>query len=255
VTTKSNSPRRTIKRTRAHWPQGSDEKAMRDELARELLGVCMTALQAYGLDRSKLIDLAGQAVTLKGSTPTMTRVLQDMYWMGELISDWAENPAYLDSEGRPQVIQINGSGISLKSLVQKFFAHRSVQKILELGCQTQVMERVGDKKVALLNACVMFTGNPLLMLAHSRRSVRRFLSSANYNAWAPTDQANIWPERTAFSAVPEPEFPEFIKVMRPQIASLLEMGNRWLASRAAIKQSTRSQRKVTMGIQAFVFRE
>ena len=92
----------------------------------------MTALQAYGLDRSKLIDLAGQAVTLKGSTPTMTRVLQDMYWMGELISEWAENPAYLDSEGRPHVIQINGSGISLKSLVQKFFAHRSVQKILEM---------------------------------------------------------------------------------------------------------------------------
>jgi hypothetical protein len=228
---------------------------MRDELARELLGVCMTALKAYGLDRGKLIDLAGQAVALKGSTPTMSRVLQDMYWMGELISEWAENPAYLDSEGRPHVIQINGSGISLKALVQGFFGHRSVQEILELGCQTQVMERVGDKKVALLNACVMFTGKPLLMLAHSIRSVRRFLSSANYNAWAPTDQTNIWPERTAFSAVPEADFPEFIKVMRPQIASLLEMGNRWLASRAAVKQSTRARRKVTMGIQAFVFRE
>jgi hypothetical protein len=255
VTTKRKSPRRKLKRSQMHWPQGSDEKAMRDDLARELLSVCMTALQAYGLDLRRIVELARQAVALKGSTPTMTRVLQDMYWMGELISEWAENPAYLDGEGRPQVIQINGSGISLKGLAQKFFGHRSVQEILELGCQTQVMERVGDKKVALLNDCVMFTGDPFLMLAHSIRSVRRFLSSADYNAWAPIDQANIWPERTAFSAVPEADFPEFIKVMRPQIASLLEMGNRWLASRAAVKQRTGSRRKITMGIQAFVFRE
>jgi hypothetical protein len=238
-----------------HWPQGSDEKAMRDDLARELLGVCMTALQGYGLDRRSMVGLAGQALTLRGGTPAMTRVLQDMYWMGELISEWAENPAYLDGEGRPQVIQINGAGISLNALVQKFFGRRSVQEILELGCQTQVMERVGDKKVARFNACVMFTGNPLLMLAHSIRSVRRFLNSATYNAWAPIDQADIWPERTAFSAVPESDFPEFIKVMRPQIASLLEMGNRWLMARADIKQRPGSRRKVTMGIQAFVFRE
>jgi hypothetical protein len=237
------------------WPQGSEEKAMRDHLARELLGVCMTALQAYGLDHRRTVELARKAVALKGSTPTMTRVLQDMYWIGELIGDWAENPAYLDGQGRPQVIPVNGSRISLKGLVQKFFGHRSVQEILELGCQTQVMERVGDTKVALLNDCVMFTGNPFLMLAHSIRSVRRFLSSANYNARAPADQANIWPERTAFSAVPEAVFPEFKKVMRPQIASLLEMGNRWLASRAAVRQRAGSRRKITMGIQAFVFRE
>ena len=237
------------------WPMDSRERAIRDTLARELLGVCISALESYGLNRRRLMELAEDAASGDRSTPATTKALQDIYWMGELISDWAESAEYLDSEGRPQVIRIKGRGVSLNSLVHKFFGGRSVEEILKLGCQTQVMERIGHDKVARFNSCVMFTGNPLLTLAHSARSIRRFLRSASYNAWTPNDPAHSLPEQTAFNAVPEEDFPEFVRVMREQISSILEMGNRWLTSRAIARRQSGSGKKVTMGIQAFVFRE
>lgn len=237
------------------WPMDSHERVIRDTLARELLGVCISALESYGLNQRRLMELAEDAASGDRRTPATTKALQDIYWMGELISEWAESADYLDSEGRPQVIRIKGKGVSLTSLVHKFFDGRSVEEILKLGCQTQVMERIGHDKVARFNSCVMFTGNPLLTLAHSTRSVRRFLRSASYNAWTPNDPAHSLPEQTAFNAVPEEDFPEFVRVMREQISSILEMGNRWLTSRATASRLSGSGKKVTIGIQAFVFRE
>ena len=166
------------------WPMNSHERAIRDTLARELLGVCMSALESYGLSQRRLTELAKDAASGDRSTPATTKALQDIYWMGELISEWAESADYLDSEGRPQVLRIKGRGVSLNSLVHKFFGGRSLEEILKLGCQTQVMERIGHDKVARFNSCVMFTGNPLLTLAHSARSIRREISATHASLWS-----------------------------------------------------------------------
>jgi hypothetical protein len=250
VTRRAQEPERS-------WQTDSHENisSVREDLARELLCVCVSALEAFGLDRTRLTDLSQEAVNGSRATPATDLALRDIYWLGELVTEWGESSAYLDGEGHPKVIPISGSGTSLTSLVRKYYGDQPVELILKLGCQTQVMERIGKDKVARLNSCIMFTGNPLLILAHSTRSIRRFLRSAGFNAGAANTSAQAWPEQTAFNTVPEADFPEFIQVMRQQMAGVLEMCNRWLTSRATIRRRLGSEKKVTMGIQAFVFRE
>ena len=255
MTTKSNSPRRTIKRTRMHWPQGSDEKAMRDDLARELLGVCMTALEAYGLDRSKLTELAGQAARNLGQTfNCATDVLAEALLLGEVISKWGEDSAYLDASGRPAVLNASGRKPSFATLANEYFPKRSVADIISLGCRARVIEKVGIDKVAQLNNIVLFTGNSFLQLAHSVRTIRWFLATANFNRQVNPQHVVGWPDREAHVEISEEDFSEFVRIVRPQISGLVEMSNRWLCRRSARHRNLKLKRRVA-GIQVFVFRE
>jgi hypothetical protein len=114
------------------------------------------------------------------------------------------------------------------------------------------MERVGQDKIARLNDCVVFTGNSFLILAHSVRTVRRFLSTANFNRKPRIAIANGRPDRTSCGEISDKDCAEFIRVMRPQISNMLEMSNRWLAQRADVPRSGSKRTKIA-GVQAFLF--
>jgi hypothetical protein len=237
------------------WPQGSEEKAMRDHLARELLGVCMTALQAYGLDHTELIDLAGKAARDLGQPSNRaTDVLAEALQLGEVISKWGEDSAYLDASGRPAVLTISGRKPSFATLVNEYFPKRSVADIISLGCRARVIEKVGIGKVAQLNNIVLFTGNSFLQLAHSVRTIRWFLATANFNRHVDPEYVVGWPDREAHVEVSEKDFAEFVRIVRPQISGLVEMSNRWLCRRAAHYKNPRLKRRAA-GIQVFVLRE
>jgi hypothetical protein len=116
------------------------------------------------------------------------------------------------------------------------------------------MERVGENKVARLNDCVVFTGNSYLILAHSVRTVRRFLSTANFNRQQGIAIAEGRPDRTSCGEISDKDFSELIRVMRPQISDIVEMSNRWLAQRAKLARRGDRRMKVA-GVQAFLFRD
>jgi hypothetical protein len=99
---------------------------------------------------------------------------------------------------------------------------------------------------------VVFTGNSFLILAHSVRTVRRFLSTANFNRQRRIAIAEGRPDRTSCGDISDKDFSEFIRVMRPQISDIVEMSNRWLAQRAKTT-GNRSEKKKSAGIQAFLF--
>jgi hypothetical protein len=255
VTTKRKSPRRKLKRSQMHWPQGSDEKAMRDDLARELLSVCMTALQAYGLDRNKLIEFAREAARNLGqSSNCATEVLAEALQLGEVISRWGEDSAYLDASGRPAVLSVSGRKPSFATLANEYFPKRSVTDIVSLGCRARVIEKVGIGKVAQLNNIVLFTGNSFLQLAHSVRTIRWFLATANFNRHVNPEHVVGWPDREAHVEISEKDFAEFVRIVRPQISGLIEMSNRWLCRHSARNRNPRLKRRVA-GIQVFAFRD
>jgi hypothetical protein len=238
-----------------HWPQGSDEKAMRDDLARELLGVCMTALQGYGLDPSKLVDLARDASHQLGQTSSRaTDVLAEAIQLGEVLSKWGEDSAYLDASGRPAVLNINGNKPSFAALADEYFPTRRIADIISLGCRARVIEKVGPGKVAQLNNIVLFTGNSFLQLAHSVRTIRWFFATANFNRQVNPAHVVGWPDREAHVEISEKDFAEFVKIVRPQVSGLVEMSNRWLCRRNALHRNSRIKRRLA-GLQVFVFRE
>ncbi|GEM_PF-2128643 len=235
------------------WPGDSQDMAMRDALAIELLTACMAALRSYGLGETRLAELAREAVIGKSSRMDSARaVLEAAQQLAEMIAKWGEHPAFLDASGRPAVLSINGRKSSFGSLATEFFPTYGISDVVDFGCEANAMERVGQNKIARLNDCVVFTGNSFLILAHSVRTVRRFLSTANFNRHPRIAIASGRPDRTSSGEISDKDFSEFIRVMRPQISDMVEMSNRWLGQRAKPSKNG-SKRKKIAGVQAFLF--
>jgi hypothetical protein len=237
------------------WPGNSRDMAIRDALAIELLTACMAALRTYGLRKSRLAELARKAVTGNaGSMNSAKAVLEAAQQLAEMIAKWGEHPTYLDGSGRPAILSIAGRKSSFQSLAREFFPTYAPSDVVNFGCEANAMERIGKDKVARLNECVVFTGSSFLILAHSVRTVRRFLGTANFNRQPRIAIAAGRPDRTSCGEISDTDFSEFITVMRPQISDLVEMSNRWLGQRAKLPKNRGKRRKVA-GVQAFLFFE
>jgi hypothetical protein len=236
-------------------PQAYDQ-TLRDALARELIGVCMATLKTYGMDSERLADLAVESAAQNSAEISRaTAVLAEAQRLSEAANKWIEDPAYLDATGRPAVLSVReGASGSFAALAHEFFPEWTVTDVVKLGCKTNVLEKVGADKVALLNSTVLFTGNSLPILAYSIRTVRRYLRTADFNRSANAAALEGWPDRTSFVSVSEDDFHEFVKIFRPQISGLIEMSNRWLFQRSRLARNRLKSKRVA-GIQVFVFRE
>jgi hypothetical protein len=256
--------KKSITKDQAKLRQGSatqpvahfSDKQVRDALGRELLGVCMATLRTYGLRNSRIAELAAEAAAaITGEICSATEVLADAQRLADSMNKWVEDPAYRDITGRPAVLSVRDSGgHCFAALAREFFPERTVGEVVKLGCEANVLERVGPDKVALINSTVLFTGNSLPILAYSIRTVQRFLCTAEFNRRVSAAVPGGWPDRTSFVEVSEDDFQEFVRVFRPQISGLIEMSNRWLFQRSKLSRN-RLKKKRIAGIQVFVFRE
>jgi hypothetical protein len=235
------------------WPGNPEDTAMRDALAIELLAACIAALKTYGLSNARLGELTRQAADGKSARVHCARaVLEAAQQLAEMLAKWGEHPSFLDASGRPALLSMDGERSSFRSLATEFFPNYAVSDVVKFGCEANAMEMVGNDKVARLNDSVVFTGNSFLILAHSVLTVRRFLSTANFNRRLRIEIASGRPDRTSSGKISDRDLSEFIHVMRPQISDLVEMSNRWIGQRA--KASTNgAKRKRIAGVQAFLF--
>jgi hypothetical protein len=245
----------SMPRRRQGAPAAVDDQIMQDELARELIGLCVKALKTYGLDRKRFAQLAGEAAG--GKFPIIsssTRLLTDAEQLAKAINRWGEDPRYLDATGRPAVLAIAGANPCFANLAREFLPTRDVLDVVTLGCNTHVMEGVGEDKVARINSAVLFPGNSVLTLAHTVRTVRWLLGTAHHNRNVRSGRVLGIPDRSAHVEISADDFSEFVAMIRPQISGLLEMSDRWLFQRSRMSKG-RHQRKRLAGLQVFVFRE
>jgi hypothetical protein len=234
----------------------SGDKVVREALAGELLGACMSILKTYGVRADKLAKLAaGAAAGNFDQASAVTAVLAEAQSLSDVMNKWVEDPAYRDVTGRPAILHVHrNTGPSFAALSQEFFPSWSVADVVTFGCRSNVLERVGRHKVALLNSTVLFSGDSSLILAHSIRSVRRLLSTGEFNRRAKSAALETWPDRTSIVEVPEEDYEEFVKFVRPQISGWIEMSNRWLFQRSQLSKN-RLRKKRMAGLQVFVFRD
>lgn len=259
ATTRSKLVRKpTIRETARAFklPAHINDDGLAESLGAELLSVCIAALKSYGLSSSALRALASRVLTADSSALTTTsQVLDDAQRLAEAVNRWGEDPAFLDSTGSPALLSRNGSGPSFATLASEYFAGRDLDEVIRFGCDAGVMERVSGGRLARLNNCVVLTGNPFLMLAHSVRTVRRFLATANHNKNESSLSSGGWPDRGSYVDVSDQDFAEFVKVMRQQIVGVVELSNRWLVHRAGIAKRTKKAKRRIAGVHAFLFRE
>ena len=224
-----------------------------DALAGELLGVCMATLKQIGFRHGRLSKLCTAAIAGKGEIPTASKLFQDVHTLGDLATEWTENLKYVDATGRPKTLPVAGPSPSFEALSKQYFGQRPFNEVLKLAQETHVLELVKPHRVAQFSACVMLTGNPLLQLVRSIHSIRWLLSTAQYNG--QTTSPRTWPDRQVCGWASEDDFLDFTKVMRQPIVNLMEMGNRWLATRGVSNGSGQHVGNVMMGIHAYMFQD
>lgn len=224
-----------------------------DALARELLGVCLASLKNLGFSQKRLLELSQMAIVGKGEIPTAGKLFEDVHTLGDLATEWTENPSYVDSTGHPKTLPIRGASPSFEALSKKYFGPRPVEEVLTLADRTRVLELVRHDRVAQFSACVMLAGNPLLQLVRSIHSVRWMLSTAQHNGQPKA--ATTWPDRQVCGWASEEDFADFIGVMRQPIVNLMEMGNLWLTMRATRKKTAQRTKVLMTGIHAYMFQD
>lgn len=233
------------------------EKSMRNSLAKELLGVCFSSLRRQGLSTQELNRFAKESMKDKFRNSPSRVLMEDISRLGRLISEWTENPRYIDATGRPRVLAITGGPSAFDELARKHFDDYNVESVIRFAMKFKALERVDKNFVAHLGSCVLLTGNRTLLLSHAVRAVRWFLATSEYNGRKV--QPTPWPERQAFTEVPEEKFNEFLRFMREPIINLVDMGNRWLMANAAIDRPLRPRRsekkRTLVGVHAYVFRD
>ncbi|MGH8254605.1 MAG: DUF6502 family protein [Steroidobacteraceae bacterium] len=248
---------RKRKRHRSEADAGStQERAAKMRLGAELVGVCLAAVRPYGVDSAQVLR---SPLTVKASTGRATfarKLFHDTYWLGELATEWTENPDYVDASGRPRVLAVYGQGATFAALVRRYFGARRLQPILKLALRTGVVEQVGSHKVAHVNACVMLTGQSTLLLARAVLCVRGLLSATQSNGLGVSKTTQLSPDRLACSFVPRESFGQFAGLMRPQLHNLVDQGNRWLSDHTVRDRPRDAEdRKGLMGVHAYVFRD
>ena len=228
---------------------------IREILAGEMLGVCISALKQYGISSGRLADLSNRAIARPGETPTASRLAKDVDQLAKLASVWMGSVEYVDDAGRPKVLPIRGTAPSFACLAKKFFGRRTLEEVVELGVKTQVLERVGDDKVAQFGGCVIFAGNPCLMLVHAIQSISCFLATTLVNATSNGSWATRLPDRKASAMIAAENVDKFFGVMRESIINTIEMANRWLMAHEEKNIKAYNSKAVKVGVHAYVFRE
>ncbi|HTT06782.1 MAG TPA: DUF6502 family protein, partial [Steroidobacteraceae bacterium] len=207
-------------------PKAKIEKTIRSSLAKELLGVCFSSLKRQGVSTQELSRLAKEAMKTSVRLSASHALMHDISCLGRLISEWTENPRYIDATGRPRVLTIEGKTHSFSELARKHFVYYDVENVIQFAMKFKALERVDKQSVAHLGSCVLLTGNRMLLLSHAVRTIRWFLATSEYNG--KKTQLRPWPERQAFTELPDEKFGEFLQFMREPITNLVDMGNRWL---------------------------
>jgi hypothetical protein len=118
----AGSGRTKLRLPKVRWVGDSQDMAIRDALAIELLTACTVALETYGLSKGRLAGLAREALAGTSKRKSSARaVLEATQQLSEMIAKWGEHPAFLDETGRPAVLTTQGQDSSFNALAAEFF--------------------------------------------------------------------------------------------------------------------------------------
>lgn len=231
------------------------EREARGRLARELLGLCGTALKQFDADPG------ARAARLLRSFPRSAeyaaQMLDDADKLSRIQTKWYRETGYFDEDGHPKIISISGPAPSYEALCAECGLAEDWERLLELALTFRLCSRVGRDRLTSLSEILLFTGIPPLLLAHAVLTIERFLKSAAYNAKPGRKLSESWAARTAYVNLSETEFRHFATDMRPVVHDFVESSDRRLlagVSRDHARPKKRLRRRFS-GVSAFVFRD
>jgi len=150
-------------------------------------------------------------------------MLRDTRNLGALLLEWTRDVQYLEKDGKPKVLNIEGPGPSFEGLVGRFLPYKKVEDVVGMACETaEVVKRPGDKIALLGGIMVNVMNSPERSLAFAVAQVDKLLKTSVHN-WLMHSSGRTADrmQRLAVGLIPRAQFAAFMRELRPQIYDLL----------------------------------
>jgi hypothetical protein len=220
--TKKAGKLRSSRRTTPGRRSPSDAQTA-EGLATEFYTLVRLALGEFGVTPAQQRRALTRSLRLKTAPKLSGRILHTHLGVGEILREWSRKAPYLDSQGKPRVLSIAGSGATFETLAHRFLPDVALSEVLALACEnSEVVVRPGNR-IALLGSILVKLGdNREKYLAHAIRQIDQLLQTLLHN-WAVRrgvrEKGRM--ERSVFGVISRANFESFMAELRPQIYDLL----------------------------------
>lgn len=197
-----------------------------EDLATELYAAVGVALGKLGVSN----DAQGRALERVRKTTKIPRasgtVLRDVVRLGNLTLAWKTEPAYIDEEGLPRVLELHGHAGSFEALARRFFPRQSLASVVHLACQYADVTAMKSGRMALLGSSVVDTNAATSAphaLAQLVRQVDQLVMTSLYNHRVARGKGGRRRfERMCAVVIARSQFDILMQELRPQMHDLLE---------------------------------
>jgi len=224
------------------------------KLAQELQQMMIESMEGLGLSRQEQMVTYRRASRGVGNTDRpSTRLLERTLAIADLLSSWRRDRHYVDADGVPRVLPLNGKGASLETLARKFVPDMSVSEVVSAITRHGEATAYQGDKVALVGGSVVLTPKTAeMILASLVTRIRRFSKTLLLNASLPEGSKGHGRfERHVHGVLSEREFKEYARIMRTQLQDLLDRAESGLDLAADKK----GRKRKACGIGIFIYRD
>jgi hypothetical protein len=147
-----------------------------------------------------------------------------------VIAAWRRENDFLDSEGNPAPLLLEGPGATFSELVKRFSGDVPVRAILDELIRVGAVERLEDGRICLLTRAYIPESSEADKLHILGTDTGHLISTIDHNLKAdPTGPR--FQRKVEYDNLPDEVLPEFRKLSAKKAQALLERLDQWLAKR------------------------
>jgi hypothetical protein len=216
---------RYSKRRRLPRRQSQTEAQTHHDLGVEICALLRLALPNFGFSAADVERAWTSSRGLTAAPRVSGPLMRDTVALGALLLEWSREAPYRDAKGKPEVLDIQGPGVTFESLVAKHLPAMPLKQAVRMACDTAEVARRPGNKIALLGSIMVSVAraNDNLYLAHAIQQVDQLLKTSVHNrriTGKKRDKGRM--QRTVTGIISRANYESFMRELRPQIYDLLK---------------------------------
>jgi hypothetical protein len=195
------------------------------DLAAELQQLTFEIQSQMGIsaqDRKRAYLMAQK--TRKKATRTSEKVLTVTQGMTRILSVWHRHPRYVQSDGSPKIIPIEGKGVTFETLARRHLPKMPLPEAVDfLVSHSDARRHPGDRLALLGSPALIVDRAETITLAIIIQRLRRLTRTVISNQALPQhDKGTGRYERQVTGFMTKKEFEEFSRSIRGQLQDLVD---------------------------------
>jgi hypothetical protein len=233
--------------------QGNREH--RERMLEQIYRVIVEFADDFGINRQSTRRLFLKAEKSVGRSPYRLHQavhFQTMLRISEILGAWYREPAFLDENGKPRSLPLEGAK-SFESLVTRFLPRFRLDDIVEILVSERVLRRDARGELIPMRRTVIFTKPGAMMLDRVPVIVQGLLSTIRHNANTEDQKGTRCERLTILDRLPIEAIPEFNEQVKKLAQSLLNHTDNWAMQRRLAAGSRSRKKTARAGVEVFAY--